>query len=79
MNLLNQNTHKMISKKLEKAINDQIQLEERSPVKFTLTGSLFWLIHLLPLLAFLPGIEVTFFDWMTCLFLYYFRMFFTIR
>lgn len=57
-------------------MNEQIQLEQRSPIKFTISGSLFIVIHLLPLLALLPGIHVTFFDWMTCLFFYYFRMFF---
>jgi stearoyl-CoA desaturase (delta-9 desaturase) len=57
-------------------MSEQIQLQKRSPIKLTVTGSLFWLIHLLPLLALLPSIDVTFFDWMTCLFLYYFRMFF---
>ena len=57
-------------------MNKNVTLENRNPVKFTISGSLFWLIHLIPLLAFLPGINVTFFDWMMCLFMYYFRMFF---
>jgi stearoyl-CoA desaturase (Delta-9 desaturase) len=51
-------------------------LENRSPIKFTINGMGFVLIHLLPLLALLPGITVTFFDWMLCIFLYFGRMVF---
>lgn len=57
-------------------MENQIQLEKRSPIRFTFTGSLFILLHLIPLLALLPGIDITFFDWMMCLFFYYFRMLF---
>lgn len=36
----------------------------------------FVLMHFVPLLAFIPGVEVTFFDWMLCIALYFIRMFF---
>lgn len=57
-------------------MSEEIILEKRNPIKFTISGSLFWLIHLIPLLALIPSIKVTFFDWMLCLFMYYMRMFF---
>lgn len=57
-------------------MQETITPENRSPVKFTLTGSLFFFIHLVPLLALLPSIDVTVFDWAVCIFLYFFRMFF---
>lgn len=51
-----------------------VQLEERNNA--TLRSSIvFLIIHSIPFLALLPGIEVTTFDWVVCVFLYFFRMF----
>lgn len=51
-----------------------VQLEERNNATFR-SSMVFLIIHSIPLLAFLPGIEVTAFDWTVCAFLYFFRMF----
>lgn len=49
-------------------------MEKRTPIKFTTKQLGFIIIHLVPLLAFFTN--VTGFDWMVCIALYFIRMFF---
>ncbi len=58
----------------KEAGTQEIVLEERTPISFTSNQIAFYLIHLIPLLAFFT--HVTTFDWIVCVSLYFIRMFF---
>ena len=55
-------------------MSEGIVLEKRKPLRLSVGGTLFLVIHLLPILAIWTN--VTMFDWLLCLFFYYLRMFF---
>lgn len=52
---------------------EALKIEKRGAVKPTFSGAIFFLIHLVPILAIFTG--VTTFDWVICILLYFFRMF----
>ncbi|MBL4625177.1 MAG: acyl-CoA desaturase [Flavobacteriales bacterium] len=59
---------------------ETIELENRGKVSISPGGVIFFVIHLIPLTVFIPGFMaetgVTTFDWVMCVFLYFFRMYF---
>jgi len=59
---------------------ETVKIENRGKVKITPSGSIFFIIHLLPLLVLVPGLTgttgVTVFDWGIGIFLYFLRMYF---